>query len=138
MRQFLLLFSITVIFLSGCVQTFANEQEDMLVLASALTKLSSAVESTVRYKNPPDNATEIELLELSTQHDPRLLAPFEDYQIRVMTESRHAIVLICTADGTRRLLEDVGCSAELDFHHWEESVSNQCEFSLNVLEICSN
>ncbi|MEW5858673.1 MAG: hypothetical protein AB1861_15010 [Cyanobacteriota bacterium] len=50
----------------GCAHFGQSHAEKMLTLASALTKLSAAVESTVRYKNPPQNITDTELLEMST------------------------------------------------------------------------
>jgi hypothetical protein len=49
----------------------------MYIKASALTKLSAAVESTVRYKNPPTGLDDRELLALSTRHDPALLDNFK-------------------------------------------------------------
>ena len=83
----------------------------MYIKASALTKLSAAVESTVRYKNPPTGLDERELLTLSTRHDPALLDNFKGYTIRVLRQSRHSVVLVCDATGSRALLEDAGAPA---------------------------
>lgn len=138
MRHFYIILISTTLLVSGCFQSFADEQEEMLIMASALTKLSSAVESTIRYKNPPSDATDDELLELSTQHDPGLLTPFEGYKIRLMDKDRHAVVLICTLDENQALLEDAGCSAELDAHHWDMPTLHECGFSLDMDKICAN
>ena len=42
---------VSILFLLGCaLNSRAGESEKMLILGSALTKLSATVESTVRYK----------------------------------------------------------------------------------------
>jgi len=54
---------------AGCTpltQTQPLDREEMYIRASALTKLSAAVESTVRYKNPPPELSDRELLTLAT------------------------------------------------------------------------
>lgn len=108
----------------------------MYSLASSLTKLSSAVESTVRYKAKtiPSGISDKELLVLATKHDPKLLKPFNNYTVKVSQKNRHAIVLVCTKDGKRALLEDAGCSREMDKHLWKSSSS--CRFRLKAKNIC--
>jgi hypothetical protein len=49
------------------------DSEEMYIKDSALTKLSAAVESTIRYKNPAPDLSDSELLALATKHDPILL-----------------------------------------------------------------
>lgn len=113
----------------------AVTEEDMLVKASALTKVTVAAESAARYKDPSPDLSEREFLEFSTRHDPSLLEPFAGFTLRALWRDRRGLVLVCTADGKVRLLEDAGCTAELDKHHWRETES-ACEFSINVAEIC--
>jgi hypothetical protein len=108
----------------------------MLILGSALTKLSTAVESTVRYKHPAEELTDAQLLVLSTKHDPSLFEPFVKYTVRVQRRDRHAVVLVCTKDGGHGLLEDAGCTAVLDRHLWEGKATRPCEFTLNVEDVC--
>jgi hypothetical protein len=120
----------------SCAHIRTTNEEKMLTLASALTKLSAAVESTVRYKNPPPGLSDEELLALATQHDPTLLQQFADYTVRIYQENRHSIVLICTKDGDRALLEDTNCTPEVDRHHWEETPPKPCEFTLSVPAVC--
>ena len=133
--------TISTIFLSilliGCAVYGTSNDEDMYTLASALTKLSASVESTVRYKDPPQNLSDSELLDLATRHDPRLLQPFTGYTLRVLREEHHAIVLVCTKDGTHALLEDAGCTGELDVHLWQNKPQPACEFTLTVRQACT-
>ena len=67
---------VTISILCGCSFSIASEDEKYYQLASALTKLSSAVEATVRYEKIPDDATSDGIVDLSTAHDKSLLAPF--------------------------------------------------------------
>jgi hypothetical protein len=107
----------------------------MYVKASALTKLSAAVESTVRYKNPPPDISENELLALATRHDPILLENFKGYQVRVLQQDRHAVVLVCDSTRTRALLEDAGCTGPMDRNRWMGN-PEPCEFSIRPEEEC--
>jgi hypothetical protein len=107
----------------------------MYIKASALTKLSAAVESTVRYKNPPSGLDERDLLMLATRHDPVLLDNFKGYIVRVLRERRHSVVLVCDTSGTRALLEDAGCTGPMDRHRWMGK-PEPCEFTTNIVEVC--
>ena len=106
-------------------------------LGDALLKLSSKVESVVRYGNPPEDATSQQLLTLATPRDPELLALFAGYEVKVLNLNRHAVVLVCSKDGTTGLFEDIGCSAKLDRNLWREHTAMPCEFSLSVEFGCS-
>lgn len=136
MRTKIILFVIAFTFVAGCRVSGADEEE-MYRLASALTKLSAAVEATVRYEEPPPGTGEQELLRLATQHDPSLLRPFENYFVRAVSRDRHAIVLLCTKDKTRGLIEDAGCSAKLDAHLWQANPPKACEFTIKVEQTCA-
>jgi hypothetical protein len=134
LRLFVLWFLVAVS--GGCTCARANEVERMNVLGAALTKLSGSVESTVRYKNPPEGIGDAELLSLSTKHDPGLLEPFADYKLRVSRQDNHAVVLVCDKDGKTGLLEDAGCSSEMDRHLWKEEPPKPCEFTLKAKVTC--
>lgn len=123
-------------FLTGCTSSQRRvDSEEMYIKASALTKLSAAVESTVRYKNPPPELGESELLTLATRHDPILLENFKSYKVRVLRNDRHSVVLVCDATGTHALLEDAGCSGPMDRHRWMGK-PEPCEFSIDTKVVC--
>jgi hypothetical protein len=113
------------------------DKEEMYIKASALTKLSAAVESTVRYKNPPSGLNDRQLLTLATGHDPALLDNFKGYRIRVLRQARHSVVLVCNTSGTRALLEDAGCTGPMDRHRWMGK-PEACEFTTNIAEVCGS
>jgi hypothetical protein len=121
---------------TACIAGAGFDDEAMLIKASQLTKLSTVVESTVRYKNPPADLDEQSLLKLSTQHDPQLLENFSGFKVRVLSKERHGVVLICTEDGQRGLLEDAACTLALDRHHWKDSQNQPCEFTVATETSC--
>ncbi len=123
---------------AGCATTgVAPDEEAMLIQASALTKLAAAAESAVRYKDAPGELADRALLQWATAHDPALLAPFPAYTLRVLREGRHAVVLVCSADGARALLEDAGCTARLDRHRWRDTPDAACGFSIAPRAVCA-
>lgn len=124
--------TLTSMMATGCMHCSTNEGETMRPLASALTHLSPQVEAVVRYGTPPTNATDEELLKLATKSDPGFLDSFKGYKLRVHSQDRHAIVLLCNEDGKRGLLEDLGCTAVLDRNLWKEDAAMPCEFTLSI------
>lgn len=120
---------------SACA-TQPNAQE-MNYLASALTKVSAAVDATVRYRSPAGGLTEAELLQLSIAHDPALMKPFEGLTVRVLRDGRDSAVLVCEAHGGKALLEDAGCTAKLDQQRWTSGGVDGCEFTLDIKKICT-
>jgi hypothetical protein len=115
---------------------FASEENDMNRAASALTKLSSAVEATVRYKHPSALLSSRELLLLSTVHDTKLLKPFEPYQVLVFRQKDKVTLLVCEVKRDRALLEDRACTARMDQHHWRSTDLTTCAFTLTTFEDC--
>lgn len=123
---------------TGCA-TLSPEQkhaEEMLTAASALTKVAAAAEASVRYGNPPENMSDVEFLQFATAHDPTLLQPFAKYQLKSIRRERHAIILLCNADGVAALVEDAGCTAQVDRHHWQSAPTPSCAFTLEPAKIC--
>jgi hypothetical protein len=125
-----------LLLLSACTTTGGPVQrEAMLTQASALTKLSSAMESLIRYGQPQPGLDDATLLAEGTREDPALMTPFAGFKVRVLNKDRHAVVLVCTKDGQRALLEDAGCTGKMDVHHWELAAA-PCEFSVSVANAC--
>jgi hypothetical protein len=133
------IFSIIMLslFNTGCAYMAESPQdENMYVKASALSKLSASVESTVRYKNPPANISDEDLLLRASAHDPALLNPFANYTLKVLRADGHSAVLMCSKDASQALLEDAGCTAAMDLHRWKSS-NQPCAFSLNLSQTCA-
>ena len=128
--------TLAVFLVAGCASGPDRiDAGEMYVKASALTKLSAAVESAVRYKNPPSGLGEQELLLFATRHDPVLLENFKGYKVRVLRRERHSVVLICEVAGDRALLEDAGCTGPMDRARWKEQ-PEPCAFSIDPVSVC--
>lgn len=121
--------------LGGCA-TQPSERE-MNYLASALTKVSAAVDATARYKRSSDGLGETQLLQAATAHDPSLMRPFEDLTVRMQRVGRDSAVLVCQLGDGKPLLEDAGCTAKLDVHRWSNGANGRCEFTLDVKQTCA-
>jgi len=135
-KRFSLVIVAVVLLFSGCAGAQVRSETKMNELGSALTKLSSAVESTVRYKEVETDLADDKLLILSTKHDPGILEPFQGYKLRVLRQNSHTAVLVCTEDGLAALLEDAGCTARMDQHHWKSQPLPSCEFTLDLDKVC--
>jgi hypothetical protein len=131
---------IVILLLSGCTSSHAWSEKDMNELGSALTKLCSAVESTVRYKGMGADLPDDELLILSTKHDPGLREPFQGYKLRVLRQNGngHTALLVCTEDGLAALLEDACCTARMDHHHWKVQPVPRCDFTIDLNKVCTS
>jgi hypothetical protein len=130
---------IVVAVLAGC-STLAPEkqysQEEMMSAAVALSKVSAAAEANLRYGSSSANISDDTFLAQSVAHDPELLKPLASYQVKSMRQDGHAILLLCSQDGTTALLEDAGCSAALDRHRWRDSPRSRCAFSIDAAQLC--
>jgi hypothetical protein len=130
---------LVALILSGCAVAPTPEpysDEKMTIAASALTKVAAAAEGMARYGQVPNGTSDEAFLILATEHDPALLQPFANYRVRARRQDRHAAVLLCTADGSEALIEDLGCTAASDVHHWRSLPRHGCEFSLDLAEVC--
>jgi hypothetical protein len=113
--------ALAAVLLASCA-TQPSERE-MNYLASALTKVSAAVDATVRYRRQPESLTEGE--------------PFDGLSVRVLRSGRDSAVLVCQPQG-KALLEDAGCTAKLDAHRWRTTGGgNQCAFTLDLDKVCA-
>lgn len=131
--------AILAVLLAGCAVLPTEErarEEEMLIAASALTKVAAAAEVSVRYGNPPWNLSDEEFLKFATAHDPVLLQPFAKYRLKALRQDLHAVILVCSADGSIALIEDAGCSAQSDRHHWRSMPALACVFTLEPAKIC--
>jgi hypothetical protein len=110
----------------------------MGILSSAVTKLTSNVEGTVRWPDTPlpSNISEADLIAKSTEHNPEILKFFQNYSIKILHNDRDAIILVCTKDRKQALFEDAGCTTQLDKILWKDKPAKKCEFTTTVQLAC--
>lgn len=139
MKRQLMTFVTICVFALGtasCFDAVPLDSEKVLGLAGALTKVSATVHTTVRYKNPPPDLMDRELLTLATSHTPKLLDRFDGYVLKARQSGGHSSVLLCDAKGETALVEDAGCTSKSDVHVWETHPGHACVFILNLEETC--
>lgn len=137
MKTILLRLSLALMVLGAVSGCAAQKESEMYEKASALTKLSSAVEAVVLYKNLPPTLTDSEILSVATEGSPNLRQEFAAFTVRIAKHEQGVIVLVCTANAKAAILEDVSCTAKMDRHHWRDAANTACAFTLSVPEACS-
>src|SRR3546814_9073195 len=114
----------------------ADDAATMSQLASELTYLSRSVDAQLLEEPAVSALSDNELLARSTEHDPALLSPFKEYELRVLRSGTAAALLVCTKDAARGVLEDAGCTASLDNPLWKQPDA-PCAFTINTSEVRS-
>ncbi|UQG60708.1 hypothetical protein MIH18_01750 [Marinobacter sp. M3C] len=122
-------------FLFGCTSQ-AYDDETMYEKASALTKVSSALEASVYFDNPPENLRDRALLEYATQHDAALLDLFNGTLLKADHHNQHGIVLVCDEFKGEALMMDLGCTAKLDGQYWNTPEQEPCQINPNWTSQC--
>lgn len=137
-RTALLACSLTAMAFIGAGCASRVQERDMNQLASALTKVSAAVDAKVRYEDFPENVSPETLLNTVAQGDAQLMRNFDGRVLRVLRQGEDSAVLVCEAGTGRALLEDAGCTAAMDLHRWSQPLPQRCEFTLNLKAVCAN
>jgi|GEM_PF-1766187 len=75
------------------------------------------------------------VLATALQKKPHLRDAFKGYKLDVRVVGDNAVLLLCSADGRRALVEDVTCTAAPDFRAWAECNNLPCTFTLSDEEI---
>lgn len=136
MRNRTLLGLIPAVLLTACFSTLAaapNEEERGL-LSTKMVNLSGAVDIYFADLSGAPNDSDMVLLQNATSHDKRLMAKeFEPYLLKTQYQNPYAVLLLCSSDGTKAIMEDAGCSARID-----RQITNSapCEFTLRVKRGC--
>jgi hypothetical protein len=136
MKHLILIILATSMLLGACVAPIvaAPDAEERGRLSTKMVNLSSAVDTYFTDLSKAPSDSDATILQNATRHDERLLASdFEPYMLKVKYLNPYAVLLLCSKDGTRAIMEDAGCSARLD-----RQVTNEapCEFTLLVNQGC--
>lgn len=119
------LLGIFLVTISSCVKVYTDEK--MQPLAATASDLARAV---MRFaKNNHSEAALLddqELVRRATAFDPKLLEPYEGLAVRGTVDG---VILVCTGDGRRGLIEDAECSDKVDKPLWLND-NAPCQFSL--------
>lgn len=120
---------------TSCLHAQSIDEEELSQLSAALIKVSQAVHTTVRYKQPDPALADQALVDAATAHNPALLNRFDGYTLKArQTGDKLSSVLVCSADGQNALAEDAGCTGATD---WQAADAAQpCAFTLELSAVC--
>lgn len=136
MKHLILIILATSMLLGACVAPIvaAPDAEERDRLSTKMVNLSSAVDTYFADLSKVPTDSDATILQNATRHDKRLLAPeFELYVLKVQYQNPYAVLLLCSKDGSRAIMEDAGCSARLDRQVTQDA---PCEFTLHVSQGC--
>ena len=134
MKKYMFFFITSMVLASTCIAQ--SYQERFFALAQPLTKLTAAIEKTLRDKHVDQNLSDEALVKLATEHNSSLIKPFRDFQIKLSREKNYVILLVCTKDGAGALFEDASCTTEMDYNRWMPKQLFPCTFTLSS-DICN-
>lgn len=127
----ILVCGVTLVTATACAMVYTDAM--MGPLAATASDLARAVMGYVK-DHPAESASldDQELVRRATGHDPKLLGPYKGYVVRGRGDG---IILVCTRDGSRGLIEDAECTDEVDKPEWQEN-NTPCLFTLNPATLC--
>jgi nitrogen fixation-related uncharacterized protein len=110
------------------------DEKERAELSVKMNALGWAVDGYLSRQADTAAGSDMEILRQAAAHDPSLLAEnmFAPYLLKVRRQP-HAVLLLCTKDGSRAVMEDAGCSARLDRQVRDNA---PCAFTLRVSEGC--
>ncbi|WP_417912469.1 hypothetical protein [Candidatus Electronema sp. TJ] len=110
------------------------DEKERVSLAVRMQSLSRAVDGYFARQTAPPTGSDAEILRQAVADVPSLLAAdFAPYLLKVQPQQAYAVLLLCTKDGGRAILEDAGCSVRLDRQARDNA---PCAFTLRVQEGC--
>jgi len=140
MRSFpfnILTFLAVAVLTTSCLHAAPIDNEKMLGLATALTKLTASVDSAVLNKGVDPSFKDQTLLDFSTAHDLSLLTPFDGYVLKARQSGQDSSVLVCGSDGQIALIEDTACTPYPDLKIWQTSPNQPCDYVLDLAKACA-
>jgi hypothetical protein len=122
---------------TSCLHAAPIDNEKMLGLAAALTKLTASVDSAVLNKGVDPSFEDQALLDFSTAHDPSLLRPFDGFVLKARQSGQDSSVLVCDQNGQIALIEDTACTPFPDQKIWQTTPNQPCDYVLDLAKVCA-
>ncbi|MDR0476791.1 MAG: hypothetical protein LBH14_02460 [Desulfobulbaceae bacterium] len=98
---------------------------EMNRLEIALRRLGATVQSLLWSGAQPD----ADLLAMACANDRTLCSPFGNNRLHIKVVEGNAVLLLCTPDDRRALVEDIACTPTPDYKAWTDG-NQPCEFTL--------
>jgi hypothetical protein len=125
-----------LLFIVFYLRAGAGEHEDLQKARGAMRNLSKTMQACYRFEDPPAGLQDRELMEYCTRHNPDLREFYENFTVRFKFDRGYAVVLVCSQDGGRWLMEDLSCTGVMDSPPLDNEPERPCEFSLSAGVVC--
>lgn len=109
----------------------AQEPQQMFDKASALTKLTAHVDAAVLYSPTGKLDSDQALFDKAFADNPSLKPQLGTDALRLQRGEKGVVLMACTEDGSKALLEDLSCTPGMDKHPWRDEPDRACTFSLS-------
>lgn len=109
--------------------------QQMFDKASALTKLTASVDAAVLYSPQGKIYSDQALFDKAFTENASLKPQLGAERILLRRGERGVVLLVCTQDGSKALLEDLSCTPGMDKNYWRDEPNHNCTFSISP-EIC--
>tara|TARA_R110002020_G_scaffold360574_5_gene573359 strand:- start:870 stop:1292 length:423 start_codon:yes stop_codon:yes gene_type:complete len=110
-----------------------KDPEVMYDMASKLKDIAFEVQGLVKYGDG-ESLSNSELLLAAIDNDKSTLEIFGEYEISILVEGTRTALMLC--DNKVALIEDSGCTPEVDAHYWNEDKIYSCDFKLELEKVC--
>lgn len=126
-RHWLIAASATVLLACSNLQGF----QQMFDKASALTKLTAYVDAAVLFGPTGKLDSDQVLFDKAFADNPSLRPQLGSDALRLQRGEKGIVLMVCTKDGSKALLEDLSCTPGMDKHPWRDEPGRACTFSLS-------
>ena len=127
MSKLLLLTIVVSLLHIGCIAPKYNyKEEEINRLEIATRRLGTAVQGVLWSGAPPDG----DLIAMVCEIDPSLCSAFGNNTLHARVVGGNAVLLLCTPDNKRALVEDIACTPMPDYKAWVNRKA-PCGFTLN-------
>jgi hypothetical protein len=109
----------------------AQESQQLFDKASALTKLTAHVDAAILYSPAGKLESDQTLFDKAFAANPWLKSQLGSDGLRLQRGERGIVLMVCTEDGSKALLEDLSCTPNMDKHPWRDEPDRACTFSLS-------
>lgn len=125
---------VLLVSLLGC-NSFASDTDPEAIydLASRMKHVATSVDGLVKFGDGKTLSKE-ELLLAAVKNDPTKLEFLDGYTTNIKVEGNNTAILLCKDETA--VIEDTGCTAESDVHHWKADQPVACSFTLNLDQVC--
>lgn len=123
-----------LVFILVAKESFPQTTSEVSRVIGVLRLLSPMVDDYVAHNPKAQNMETKQIILESVKSSPALANALKDYKVNIRVDGLDSAILVCMPSGDKALVEDAGCSAEVDRQYTDHPMP--CTFELNLKETC--